>query len=351
MFSSLPTELYALITEAADMPTRAVIFGVSSTFRCACKGLEIRKTVVKAALDVPHNDVWRWLVEKGYYIDSKTIRNATKAGNFAILKYFSRYHFKVNPIPATFSPDQPEIRQLLLDQGYTMNNEEVRQSMVRADRLDLFQQYSKTIFKIGVNDIEIAAKHSFRIFVWLTGTPQFSPHQKLVDYAVKGNQPEIVHFLTTKYPNLVPLSADLAARRGDLATLKNLRASGHIFSIATTGQAIRGNHLSIVKWLRKVGAPYDARSLNKALLKGRTEIVDYYLLCHCPTDDNTPSAALCGNRYDLIHILKLNLQKTAQAALNGGYLDVLKDLKNRGVLSLRCYLDTAIAAGHFEVVN
>jgi hypothetical protein len=170
-------ELQVVIFEYTGQPTRAVCFAVSQTFRAASLDFEFMSVVETAAAAVPHNPVWRWLIEAGY-----PVVQAVRAGNREIVEYFPQ-RLPADLIIATFEPDQPEMRQLLLAQGYpiTYSNYE---AMIRYQRFDLHKQYCDQFGCCALT----AARYCFEILRWLLETKECELIPKVFTAAIEGNQ-------------------------------------------------------------------------------------------------------------------------------------------------------------------
>ena len=82
-----------------------------------------------------------------------------------------------------------------------------------------------------------------------------------------------------------------AARSGDLAELKALRAANFPWDSYTCARAARGGHLETLQWARANGCPWDEWTCSGAAGGGHLETLKWARANGCPWDGETCSAA------------------------------------------------------------
>ena len=108
------------------------------------------------------------------------------------------------------------------------------------------------------------------------------------------------------------LTCAAAARNGDLAELKALRAANFPLDVWTCAYAAEYGHLGVLKWLREIDwrewpCRWDEYTCAHAALRGHLEVLKSARENGCPWDE-----------------------KTCRNAAEGGYLEVLKWLRANG---------------------
>ena len=130
------------------------------------------------------------------------------------------------------------------------------------------------------------------------------------------------------------LLCQAAARSGQLAELKVLRADGWPWDQYTCSAAALGGHLEVLQWARENGCPWDIRTCHEAAEGGHLKVLLWARANGCPCDENE------------LHIAALNGQVAMVRALIELGTDVNK-AKDNGVTPL--YIATQ--KGHEAVVR
>ena len=91
--------------------------------------------------------------------------------------------------------------------------------------------------------------------------------------------------------------ACLAAGRGKIESLTNLRANGCPWHDRTCTLAARGGHLEVLKWARRNGCPWDAKTCEEAAAGGHLEVLQWARQNGCEWEESTCARAARGGTW------------------------------------------------------
>ena len=91
-----------------------------------------------------------------------------------------------------------------------------------------------------------------------------------------------------------------AARSGDLAELKALRAANFPWDSYTCARAAEGGKLEVLQWARKNGCPWDELTCEYAAYGGHLEVLQWARANGCPWNEDTCACAAWGGQLDML---------------------------------------------------
>ena len=99
------------------------------------------------------------------------------------------------------------------------------------------------------------------------------------------------------------LLCQAAARSGQLAELKVLRAGGWPWDRETCSAAALGGHLEVLQWARANGCPWDIRTCHKAAEGGHLKVLLWARANGCQTDENELHIAALNGQVSMVRAL------------------------------------------------
>ena len=116
-----------------------------------------------------------------------------------------------------------------------------------------------------------------------------------------------------------------AARSGDLAELKALRAANFPWDSYTCARAARGGHLETLQWARANGCPWDEWTCSEAAEGGQLEVLKWARENDCPWDERTCKYAAKGGHLETLKWARENgapwNEYTRRLAASKGYVE------------------------------
>ena len=116
-----------------------------------------------------------------------------------------------------------------------------------------------------------------------------------------------------------------AARSGDLAELKALRAANFPWDSYTCARAARGGHLETLQWARANGCPWDEWTCSGAAGGGHLETLKWARANGCPWNSFTCANAAEGGHIELLRWARENgapwTKHTCRVAAAKGYVE------------------------------
>ncbi|GFH53374.1 hypothetical protein CTEN210_09850 [Chaetoceros tenuissimus] len=127
--------------------------------------------------------------------------------------------------------------------------------------------------------------------------------------------------------------------------------------------ALKGGHISLVRWYRDQGLPFDEDTLPLAAESRNIELLEYLLHSECPNDNPLTCAKVFSTESDeyeeSLHILKWLREErnvpwdedTCCSAAGTGNINALKWARANGCAWNEGTLSVAVEMGHFQIVE
>jgi hypothetical protein len=120
-------------------------------------------------------------------------------------------------------------------------------------------------------------------------------------------------------------------------------------------KAAKKGHLSILKWARENGCPWDEDTCSFAAEKGHLEVLQWAHANGCPWDEDTCSFAAANGHLSILQWVRKNGcpwdKWTCTRAASGGHLEVLQWAHTNGCPWDEWTCDWAVQKGHLSILQ